>query len=189
MHAQPGGMVAAGTPIVEISSGVVVAQIGIDPAEATGLAVGQSFDIRPIDDRAGGRWAGTLSLMAPALNPTTRLIDTTLTLTGEPLPRLGMPLRAKAAVSGASGVIIPRAALVPDGDEMIVFVVRDGTAVRTPVVVAQRGDDQVVLAGGCAAGDRVVVSGQGQLSGGAVVREVTSVPKSVSPDGGPGADH
>jgi len=159
MRAQAGSTVPAGTPILDIMSDAVVAQVGIDPADAAGIVVGQAFDVQPIDDRSGNHWVGTLSLMARAINPTTRLIDATLTLAGEALPRAGTPLRARAAFAGASGVLIPRAALVPDGDEMIVFVVRDGTAVRKTVTISQRGDEQVVLSGGCAPGDRVVVSG------------------------------
>ncbi len=99
-----------------------------------------------------------------------------------------MPLRAKATLPGATGVLIPRAALVPDGEEMIVYVVRDGTAARTPVKIAQRGSDQVLLASGCAPGDHIVVSGQGQLTGGETVREVTTESKPAQPNGGAGAD-
>jgi hypothetical protein len=60
--------------------------------------------------------------------------------------------------------------------------------VRTPVTIAQRGDDQVLLSSGCSAGDRVVVSGQGQLTPGATVREIAAEPKPAQPNGDPGAD-
>src|SRR5262249_51197355 len=102
--------------------------------------------------------------------------------------RVGTPLRARASLSGASGVLIPRAALVPDGDEMIVFLVRDGTAVRAPVTIALSGRDQVAIAGGCAPRDHIVGSGQSQLTPGAPVREVTASPKPAQPSGGDGAD-
>jgi RND family efflux transporter MFP subunit len=188
LRVQAGGTVPAGTPIVDITSDAAVAQIGIDPAETAGLSIGQVFDVRSVDDRAADGWKGTLSLIARTVNPSTRLVDATLTLAGGPLPRVGTPLRAKAVVPGAAGVIVPRAALVPDGDSMVVFVVRDGTAVRTPVTVAQRGSEQVALAGGCAPGDHVVVSGQNQLSPGATVRETTAPPERAKNDGGAGAD-
>jgi HlyD family secretion protein len=178
---------------MDITSDAVVAQIGIDPGEQSQVVVGQVFDVRTFDDRATAKWKGTVSLMAHSVNPATRLIDATLTLSGDVPPRPGTPLRARAALAGAQGVIIPRAALVPEADQMIVFVVRDGTAKRTPVTIAQRGGDQVTLATGCAAGDHVVVSGQSQLTPGATVREVTA--EQLNPttpaqqDGGPSADH
>jgi RND family efflux transporter MFP subunit len=188
VRVQAGSTVTAGTPLIEITSGAVVAQVGIDPADAAAVAVGQVFDVRPVDDRGTSHWSGTLSLVSPGVNPTTRLVDGTLTLGGESPPRPGTPLRARAVLPGASGVLIPRAALVPEGDEMIVFVVRDGTAARTPVTIAQRGSDKVLIAAGCTAGDRVVVSGQSQLTPGAVVREVSAEPKPAKPNGGAGAD-
>lgn len=188
VRVQAGATVLAGTSIVEISSGAVVAQIGIDPGDAAGLNPGQAFDIRPVDDRDGSHWSATLSLIAPIVNPTSRLVDATLMFDDPALPRSGTPLRARASLPGSTGVVIPRAALVPEEDGMVVFVVKDGTAVRKPVIVAQRGDGQVVLAGGCEPGDRVVVSGQSQLTAGAEVREIAVESPAAKPNGGPGAD-
>jgi membrane fusion protein, multidrug efflux system len=190
LRVQQGAIVTAGTPILDITSDAVVAQIGIDPADASGVAVGAVFEVRPIDDRLAVRWKGTVALMSHTVNATSRLVDATLTLSGDAQPRAGTPLRAHAALSGASGVLVPRAALVPDGDEMIVFVVRDGTAVRSPVTIAMAGREQVTLAsgGGCSPGDHVVVSGQSQLTSGATVRELTPDARHVQPSGGDGAD-
>jgi RND family efflux transporter MFP subunit len=187
VRVQAGATVPAGTPILDIGSDAVAAQVGIDPADAAGLAVGQTFEVRPIDERAGGRWTGSISLLGQVVNPTTRLVDATLALRGDPPPRSGTPLRARQSLPGASGVVIPRAALMPDGEGMIVFLVRDGTAVRTAVTVAQRGSDMVVLASGCAPGDHVIVSGQSQLTQGATVREVAA--EASPPAGGASGHH
>jgi RND family efflux transporter MFP subunit len=190
VRVQPGATVSAGSPMVEVTLDAIVAQVGLDPAEAPSVAVGQAFEVRPVDERAAGRWTGTVSLLAGAVNPTTRLVDATLTLSGDAAPRAGTPLRARASLAGATGILIPRAALVPDGDAMVIFVVRDGTAVRTPVTVNQSGRERVVVAGAVGAGDHVVVSGQGQLTPGATVREIAPG-KDTTPakdSGGAGAD-
>jgi len=115
--------------LIDITSDVVVAQFGIDPADQSRIAVGQVFDVWPIDDRASGM-EGTVSLLAHNVNSTTRLIDATLT-PGDALPRPGTPLRLRHS-RRIRGIVIPRSALVPESDQMVVFVVRDGTAKRIP---------------------------------------------------------
>src|SRR5262249_46119174 len=150
--------------------------------------VGQAFDLQPIDERANTRWRGVVSLMGRVVNPATRLVDTTLAFEGGAPPRPGTPLKAHAALDGEHGVLVPRAALVPEGDEMFVFVVRDGTCVRAPVQVSLTGRDQVVVSAGCAAGDHVIVSGQSQLASGDTVREVVAKDTPDPRSGGNGAN-
>jgi RND family efflux transporter MFP subunit len=196
IRAQAGATLAAGSPILEITSGSVVAQIGIDPADTSSIALGQTFDVAPIDDKVHSEWHGTVSLVNPVINPTTRLAELILSLSGDPLPRAGLSLRARTKPPAVAGVLIPRAALVPQGDGMAVYVVRDGMAERTAVTVALRGREQVVVGSGCEAGDHVIVSGQSQVAPGATVREIRDKPvpstRAASPkhpDGGTGADH
>ena len=83
----------------------------------------------------------------------------------------GVMLRARVSLPEAAAVTVPRAAVIPDGDDEIAYVIRDGKAVRTPVRVGRRLRDRVQIEEGCAPGDRVVVMGQWQLTDGARVRE------------------
>jgi multidrug efflux system membrane fusion protein len=188
VRVQPGTTVTGGSPLIDIAADTVVAQIGLDPADVTGIAPGQAFDVLPLDERAPGRWKGRVSVLAHVVSPTTRLIDATLTLEGDAPPRPGTALRAHATLAGERGVLVPRAALVPDGDELVVFIVRDGTAVRSPVHVTLSGREQVVVTSGCSSGDHVIVSGQSQLTPGATVREITTGGTPRPRSGGDGAD-
>jgi RND family efflux transporter MFP subunit len=187
VRVQPGATVTAGSPILEINADSIVAQVGLDPVDAAGVASGQTFDVRPIDDRAPGHWKGTVTLLGRTVNPTSRLIDATLALEGDALPRAGTPLRARAALAGVRGVIIPRAALVPDENAMVVFIVKDGTALRSVVTIAQSGREQVAVSSGCTAGDHIIVSAQDQLTPGATVREVAAPGSPELRSGGDGA--
>ncbi|MBI1189610.1 MAG: efflux RND transporter periplasmic adaptor subunit [Tepidisphaera sp.] len=171
---QPGATALAGTPLVQITSGTPVAMIGLEPAEASAMQIGQRFTLRGIDDRATHTWQAHLALLSPVVNPATRLVDATLEFDDGPPPRPGVALRATATLGEVAGVVVPREALIPDGNEMVVYVIRDGAAVRRAVTTLFSGRDEVVLAKGCEAGEHVVISGQDQLAQGDTVREVTT---------------
>jgi RND family efflux transporter MFP subunit len=188
VRVQPGATVTGGSPLIDLAADEVVAQIGLDPADVAGMAVGQAFTLTPVDERSTRRWMGKVSVLGRVVNPATHVVDATLTLEGNDLPRPGTHLRAHASLRGERGVLVPRAALVPDGDEMIVFIVKDGTAVRSPVHVTLSGREHVVVTSGCAPGDHVVVNGQSQLTPGATVREVAAGAKPEPRSGGDGAD-
>lgn len=188
VRAQPGATVTAGSPLIDIADDSVVAQIGVDPADAAGVKMGQVFDLTPVDERSPGRWKGKVSLLARVVNPMTRLLDATLTLEGDAPLRPGTALKAHASLEGEKGVLIPRSAIVFDGEEMIVFIVKDGTAVRSSIQVALTGREQVAVTSGCTSGDHVIISGQSQLAPGATVREVTAQDKTQPHSGGAGAD-
>ena len=188
MRAPVGATVGAGTPIVEIiAMGAVVAQLGVEPADAREVAVGQAFEVRPLDERDTARYHGSITLVGAAVNAASRMPEITVALSGPELPRAGTALRASCALPDVHAMLVPRGALVPDGDGMIVFVVRDGKAMRTPVVVSRRAGDRVAIGSGCVIGDRVVVVGQGQLSDGAAVREERGH-DAGAPKGAAGAD-
>lgn len=172
VKAQAGAVSAANTALVEINDpGAVVAQLGLEPAEAHDLRVGQRATVRPVDEHDAARYEGTVSIVSPALNPATRLIDVTVTLDGAARPAVGSMLRGELALPESKAVLVPRAGLVTGGDDLAVFVVRDGKAARVVVTLGRRVGERVEVTKGVAAGDRVVVVGQGQLEDGAPVRE------------------
>jgi HlyD family secretion protein len=75
------------------------------------------------------------------------------------LTRLGDRFRVEVRVviwEAADVVKVPIGSLVRDGDRWSVFAVREGRAVRTPVVVGQRNDTEAEVSSGIAAGTTVV---------------------------------
>jgi len=172
IRAQVGATVTAGAAIVEITTpGTIVAQLAVELPDAHNLAIGQHFELRPLDERDTIKYQGELAIIGPAVNPVSKTLDVTIALSGPELPRPGAPLRGSAALSEQQAILIPRTALIPDGDEMVVFIVHDGKVKRTPVTVVFSFKDRVALSTGCSVGDQVVVMGQGQLTDGASVRE------------------
>lgn len=70
-------------------------------------------------------------------------------------------------------VLVPRAAIVREGDETAVFVARDGKAHRQPVTLGLTDGEQVEIVTGLAAGEPVIVDGQAGLPDDAAIRIAT----------------
>src|SRR5207237_435434 len=111
--------------------------------------------------------------------------DVTARFTGATRPRAGAALRARISLPTTEALTIPRSAILPDEEPgWIIFIIRDGKAVRTPIITGRRIGERVEVtprpaAGGAgqpatptlAAGDQVVIMGQSQLRDGAPVRQ------------------
>jgi len=84
-----------------------------------------------------------------------------------PAPRPGMSAVANLAVrTERDAVAVPAAAVVRAGSRDAVWVVREGTALRQPVVLGASGEDLVAVASGLRTGERVVVRGADRVRDG-----------------------
>ena len=76
-----------------------------------------------------------------------------------------------AAAPSKPRLLAPKSAVRTDGNQSIVFVVRDERAERRAVTVGATEGDQVEIVSGVNAGERIVVDGVATLSDGARVKE------------------
>jgi membrane fusion protein (multidrug efflux system) len=132
------------------------------------------------------RFEGSVKVIDSRIDPQTRSIKIEAEL---PNPdgalKPGMFLNATLEVSiDTNAVLIPEEAVQRSGQETFVFVVRDGRAQRTLVVLGPRLPGKVSVRSGVSAGDDVVISGLQFLRDGGVVRP-TLVP---TPEAQPGAE-
>ncbi|MGN6224762.1 efflux RND transporter periplasmic adaptor subunit [Pseudoxanthomonas sp.] len=80
----------------------------------------------------------------------------------------------------ADALVVPRIALLDDGDPAV-FVVRDGKAARVPVKVGYADGEWLEIREGLKAGDRVVTAGKVALRDGSSVQVIGDpVPKTVA---------
>lgn len=101
---------------------------------------------------------------------------------------VGMPVQIDiTAEEHRDVVIVPIPAVVHEGDEAAVFVVRDGKAHRHEVQIGLTDNLNVEIISGIAAGDRVIVSGHTGLPDDAPVTEGTRAGKEATPDEKEGA--
>jgi len=129
---------------------------------ASQLTVGQTVKFRA-DDKPGKIFEGQLSRMAGTYNRKTRMMRVEIDLENEPDAATAQrPLRAGSygsatiVLQSATLPVVPESAIRQRGDRTSVVVVRDGSCLAVPVTIAFAHGEEIAIAEGLAAGDRVV---------------------------------
>jgi len=115
-------------------------------------------------------FAGKVSSVDSRVDPATRSVTVRALLPNpEGLLKPGMFLTTRLLRGAIDALLVPEQALVPEGGEMFVFVVKDGVAEKRRIRIGERrvGDVQVVE--GLASGELVVTEGTQKLRDGAAV--------------------
>lgn len=168
--ANPGDIVAAGAMVATIShGGSMRARFGADPAVARHLSPGETLTVAPTG--GGGHFAVRILAVDPTVDPQTRLASVTVRIPPRRGIGPGQPLTGEVVVArSGSAVTIPYKALLDDGGQPYVFVVKGGVAHRHDVTTGPANSDRVAIASGVAPGDEVVVAGGTAVEDGMKVR-------------------
>ncbi|HSV14365.1 MAG TPA: hypothetical protein VLI90_08905, partial [Tepidisphaeraceae bacterium] len=135
----------------------------------------QSVELFPISAGAGEDEdeepiAAKIRLITQRVNPDTRLVDVFVTPDTPAGLLLDSSLRATLTAEGRQGLIVPRDAVLPDEDGLLLFTVQDGKAVKHVVKQGLKNDKEVEVIGeGLKAGDTVVIVGSLELEDGMAV--------------------
>lgn len=186
--AEAGAWIGAGGAVVElVDSGHLDAWFDVPQemfAVAQRLAAAESdgggaAELRALEIQAttGVRVTATGLRIVPEIDAETRTFHAIATVRDDPA-NLATGLALNAFVPqgpAAAWTIVPKDAIVYQGMNTSVFVVRNGVAVPTPVRVAFPIADDVALdAGAVAAGDSVVVEGNERLIPGSTVAPIAA---------------
>lgn len=165
-----GDLVAAGGVVATIArSGDIRARFGVDPALARRLGRGARLSIVPSGD--GAPFTAPVLSVDPVVDPTTRLASVYTLVPASAGIGPGEALTAQVRVSKAKAALtIPYAALLDEGGQPYVFVVRNGFARRRDVVTGPAGDQQIAILKGLSGSESVVVAGGTALEDGMKVR-------------------
>ena len=177
----------------EVSVGEVVAPgqalvnlVRLDPMEVDfslpetvlgQVAVGQEVEVT-IDAFPGESFGGRVSAIEPVIDPDSRSakLRAQVTNAGYRLrPGLFARVtlgRAGTGADAATAIVIPEQALMQEGEQRFVYVVRDGKAERVPVTTGLRSPGRIAVLEGLAEGDQVIAAGQTKLFPGAPVTVV-----------------
>ncbi len=166
-----GQYVRAGTPVGEIYAvAAPEVTVPLDDADLAYIArpgngeTGAPAEI--VAEFAGAErvWRGHVVRLSGALDPRTRMVDAVVAVDDDPSGSAGGPellegLFVEVRLQGRrlpGAVEIPRAALREN--ETVWLAVDPGRVAIRPVVVARKGHDTVLVTGGLAVGDAVIVS-------------------------------
>ena len=187
-HSEAGAWIAAGGPVVElVDSSHLEAWFDVPQemfAVAQRLATAESqadgaSELRALEIQAttGVRVEATGIRVVPEIDAQTRTFHAIAVVREDP-GNLAAGLALNAFVPqgpAAPYTLVPKDALVYQGVNTSVFVVRGGVAVPTPVRVAfPVGDDVALEAGAVATGDMVVVEGNERLIPGSAVAPIAA---------------
>jgi RND family efflux transporter MFP subunit len=170
VYLEPGEWATAGQPVVEISGdGPVELEIDVPERFIEHLSTGQKVEVT-LPFAADRRLQGQIVAVTRAALSSGRLFPVVVALpqTAPVIP--GMTAEITLNVSLGAALSVPIDAIVnPGSSTPSIFVVAGEKARRVSVTLGPFSEDQVLVTGDVAAGDRVVVAGHTMLTDGARV--------------------
>lgn len=180
---QPGERVAIDArllEIVDLSRIELEAAIGADQIGEVRVGARARLHVDGLPETVGAR----VTRINPSTQEGTRAVLVYLALDPDPRLRQGLFARGTIELERAPALAVPRSAVRVDGARPHVFVVADGKVVQRDVTLGAqgvasfggRGTDAVVLGGGVAAGDKLLLGSVGSLRDGTRVRLAPAAP-------------
>lgn len=149
-------------------------------AEAPDLRISEIKPGDPAEITAGDiRVPGKVRLVASEIDRASRLGKVRISVTGEHGLRIGGFARGSIETRRAKGVTAPLSAVLYDGREAFVQVVRNDRIVSTRVTIGIVAGDQVEVVGGLGEGETIVLKAGAFLRNGDAVTPVQAVPEKV----------
>ncbi|MCC7262208.1 MAG: efflux RND transporter periplasmic adaptor subunit [Candidatus Latescibacteria bacterium] len=170
---EAGEMLAPGAPVANIVDLAVVKILLSIPEDQIGeLALGQEAQVR-LDPYPERSFAGkVINISAKATGESHRYPVEVEVTNQDDLPlKAGMFARTRITTATFARLpVIPSAALVAGAAQPSVYVVRQGRAVLSPVVLRRAQGEMVGVSAGLQEGEQVVTVGQQRLSDGVAVQ-------------------
>ena len=153
----PGALAAPGTPVLRIEQvGAYRLEVAVPESLRRALAVGQVVPVE-IDSRESGRFDGTIVEIVPAVDARSRTFTVKIELPNASELRSGQYGRAFLPGETREVLLVPRSAVIEQGQLRFVTVVQDGSARRRAVTLGQPRDKDYEALSGLQSGDPVIV--------------------------------
>ncbi len=165
---QQGNIVPAGQPLIEIVvEGQLQILLGVEPEDIKRVQPGQPVLLTHVNIPGAPVVTGQVQRLSYEVNPSTRLVDVFVTISSPPAFLPGETIYGQIEVGSAQGLIVPRSAVVPEGSQSFVFIIRNNIAHKRYVrIVLETATEYVISGEGVSAGDRVVSLGNYELKDG-----------------------
>jgi membrane fusion protein (multidrug efflux system) len=163
-----GQMLERGMPVVQlVDIATLKLTVAVSESELAYLSIGAPATI--IVEAVGDTVSGEVSAIGSRATPGTRAFPVEMKLSGNDRLRSGMFARAVITADTISnGLLLPRAATLPDLGRIIVYLAKGASAQKQNVrILAELGDR--VAVDGLAPGDTVIVTGNQLLAQGSPI--------------------
>ena len=170
----PGAVLTPGMALLQIAKADgLVAGVGIAPAQAAGIAVGDQVSMQLLE--TGATATGSVVQIGRMTDAQTGLIDVTVSFGGGTMPQLGDPVQAAITTGTLNGYVVPRDCVQSDEQGTYVFQVDSkNVAHREAVNVLGNLDDKTIIAASISPEMPLVTTGAYQLDDGVPVRLANS---------------
>lgn len=171
-----GDIVAADTSLLKLAtSGHVMVRLGVEPADAALVKPGQHVRLGPVYE-PNRMLDGNIVEVMEQVDPQTRLLQATVSLPSADGLLPGSTVRGRIEVDRRQNVlVIPRSAILYDGDAAHAFVVSAGISRKRALSLGIADSDRVQVVSGLKADELVVTAGNHELEDGMAVA-VTPAP-------------
>ena len=171
IYVQEGSIVPAGNPVIDIvAQNRVEVLLGVEPENIEKVHPDQAVSITRVSVPTSPEAAGKVRKISYAVNPETRLVDVFISLTSPARFLLGESVEGKIVTTTAEGLIVPRSAVLPEGNRHVLFTVKNGHAVKHEVSIGiETAEAYEITDSDLQAGDKVVISGNYELTDGMAV--------------------
>jgi membrane fusion protein, multidrug efflux system len=162
---QNGVIVPAGNPLVQlVTQRRLEARLGVESENIERVRTGMPVSVSFVNVPASPALSGTVRRVSHSVNSASRLIDVFVSLPPSPTLLLGQSVLGKITVASVQGLLVPRAAVLPEEDKFILFTVENGHAVKHILKVGlDNGTEINVIAPDLQPGQPVVVLGNYEL--------------------------
>jgi membrane fusion protein (multidrug efflux system) len=169
---QIGQVVPIGGPLVEIATeDRIEAKVGVEPSDLAYLKPGQPVRLYRTDETGGEAIDGKIRLIGHRVDPMTRLTEVMISLPKNSRLLMESFVAAKMPRASATGLVVPREAVLPAEGGYTLFTVKEGKAVKHTVKIGIENDREAqVIADDVAEGDLAVVVGNYELDDGMEVK-------------------
>ena len=168
-----GALATMGTPLVSVANGgELEARLDMEPGDARSVATGQRVELVSANRSDSVRIHSTVRSVGHGIDPATGAAEVRSAVPpGAPF-LLGEHVRASIEVERKAGaLVVPRSAVLPDGETQVLFTIKNGKAVRHEVALGIASGDRVEVTGSnLGVGDRVVTLGNYELTEGMTVQ-------------------
>ncbi len=173
VRVQEGAIVAAGNPLVEIvAKNRLEVRLGVEPEDLDRVKGNQPVLMTRVNVPLLPLFTGYVRKISYGVNPSTRLVDVFVSLPAPANLLLDDAISGEIITAEAHGLIVPRSAVLPEGQAYSLFTLKQGRAVKHRVILGFYNDREAVVKDPTLQpGEKVVVLGNYELKDGMPVKE------------------
>lgn len=172
VHVKQGSVMPAGSPLVEIvPQDQIEVRLGVEQDDADRLRQGQAVSVSLVNISQSSEVSGHIRTISRLVDPVSRLVNIFVSLTSPDGFFLGGYVRGKIVIASKKTMVVPRSAVLPEDDHYVLFIVKNGRALKRIVTPGLENHTRIeVMGNGLNLGDLVVSLGNYELKDGMAVQ-------------------